>query len=97
MSIRGPEKIAVAMSGGVDSTTTALLLAEAGHSLLGITMRLTPPGSSAPDSSADAAEAARLLGIPHRVVDLHRQFKDLIVRPFADAYCGGSTPNPCAR
>lgn len=97
MRICGSEKIAVAMSGGVDSSTTAFLLAQSGHQVLGITMRLAPPGFSGPDPAVDARRAADRIGIPHHVVDLHQEFTSLIVRPFAEAYCSGLTPNPCAR
>lgn len=91
------EKIAVAMSGGVDSTTTALLLARAGHQVIGITMSLAPPGFAGTDPAVDARLAADSIGIAHHVVDLHRKFTDLVVLPFATSYCDGLTPNPCAR
>jgi tRNA-specific 2-thiouridylase len=93
-----PGPIAVAMSGGVDSSTVASLLARAGHDVIGLTMQLAPddaPGGTA--AAVAAAEAAAVVGIPHRVVDLRQPFHDIVVRPFAEAYCGGRTPNPCAR
>jgi len=85
------------MSGGVDSSTTALLLAEAGHQVTGITMRLAPPGYDGPDPADEARRSADHIGIPHQVVDLHQPFTEKIVEPFAEAYCSGLTPNPCAR
>jgi tRNA-specific 2-thiouridylase len=86
-------KILVAMSGGVDSTLAAALLAEEGHEVLGGTLRLCdpPPGASAPDPAA----AAAALGIPHRTWDLRGPFDALVVRPFVETYRAGRTPNPC--
>jgi tRNA-specific 2-thiouridylase len=84
-------KIAVAMSGGVDSAVAAALLKEAGHDVIGITMKVTD------DSRAgnDAAGIAGRLGIPHRVIDLRDIFKSKIIDYFVGEYGRGQTPNPC--
>ena len=84
--------IAVAMSGGVDSAAAACLLREEGAPLLGLTMRLFG-GPSADEG--DAARTARALGFPHRVLDLSGPFREKVMAPFAAAYEGGTTPNPC--
>ena len=84
--------IAVAMSGGVDSAAAACLLREEGAPLLGLTMRLFG-GPSADEG--DAARTARALGFPHRVLDLSAPFREKVMAPFAAAYEGGTTPNPC--
>jgi len=84
-------KIAIAMSGGVDSSVAAALLKEAGHEVTGVTMRVTDdwrPGESA------AAIAGRL-GIPHHIIDLRDVFARLIIDYFYMEYEGGRTPNPC--
>jgi tRNA-specific 2-thiouridylase len=91
-------KIAVAMSGGVDSSVTAALLKQQGHEVLGITMRLFAPCTSGAGSAAhDAAVVARHLGIPHHVVDFEAEFRELIINDFIAEYGCGSTPNPCIR
>jgi len=86
--------IAVAMSGGVDSSVTAALLQQVGHSVIGITMRLWdgPTGHI-----EDAARVAAHLGIPHHVADLEPCFKAEIMDYFVSEYESGRTPNPCAR
>ena len=84
--------IAVAMSGGVDSAAAACLLREEGRSLLGLTMRLLGIPTS---DEGDAARTARGLGFPHRVLDLSGPFREKVMAPFAAAYEGGTTPNPC--
>lgn len=91
--MRRKRRIAVAMSGGVDSSVAAARLLAAGDEVFGLTMDTTGSGGPA----ADAAAAARQLGIPHRVVDLSREFRERIVRAFADEYRRGRTPNPCVR
>jgi tRNA-specific 2-thiouridylase len=88
---RGKVKIAVAMSGGVDSSVAAALLKEAGHEVSGVTMRLTD------DTHAGtyAADTARRLGLPHRVIDLRDIFTATIIDYFCGEYGRGRTPNPC--
>ncbi len=89
------EKVLVAMSGGVDSTMTAVRLLEQGHEVIGATMRLWETGSDA--ACADARKAARTLGIAHHVVDFRAEFREQIVDPFIEVYCAGRTPNPCVQ
>ena len=91
-------KIAVAMSGGVDSSVTAALLIQQGHDVIGITMRLFEPCTTGSGSAAyDAAQVARHLGIPHHLADFEPEFRDLIINDFISEYGRGHTPNPCIR
>lgn len=91
-------KIAVAMSGGVDSSVTAALLQQQGHEVIGITMRLFAPRVVGPGAAGhDAAVVARHLGIEHHLVDFEPAFRELIISDFIDEYCSGRTPNPCVR
>lgn len=94
--------IAVAMSGGVDSSVAAALLLEAGHDVLGVTLALhggAPAGSGAScgggDAIGKAREAAAQLGVPHRAVDAARAFEEGVLRPAWEEYARGRTPNPC--
>jgi tRNA-uridine 2-sulfurtransferase len=90
--------IAVAMSGGVDSSVTAALLKQQGHEVIGITMQLFAPRSQGPGTAGhDAAVVARHLGIDHYLVDFESAFRDLIITDFIDEYRAGHTPNPCVR
>lgn len=102
-------KIAVGLSGGVDSSVAALLLLREGHEVSGVLMKLWPgpeaeaPVKSAcygPDEAGDiraAAEVSAMLGIPLRVIDCSRDYEDLVLRYFRDGYAAGRTPNPCVR
>jgi len=91
-------KIAVAMSGGVDSSVTAALLKQQGHQVIGITMRLFAPCHTGSGSAAyDAGVVAGQLDIPHHVVDFEPEFRDLIINDFIREYSCGQTPNPCVR
>lgn len=89
-------RIAVGMSGGVDSTITAALLIEAGHEVEGLTLELLPrwieEGSRAGD---EAAELAQALDIRHHRIDMREEFKARVLLPFVAEYQAGSTPNPC--
>ncbi len=85
-------KIAIAMSGGVDSSVAAALLKEQGHEVIGVTMRLMPDDSRAEN---EAANVARALGIPHHVIDLTHTFAERVIEDFCREYYLGRTPNPC--
>ena len=96
MKVRA-KKIVVAMSGGVDSSVCASLLVEQGHEVQGVSLRMWE-GEIGPRVCSDhrgAGEIAALLGIPHTLLDLRAQFAQTIVKPFAQDYLHGRTPNPC--
>jgi tRNA-specific 2-thiouridylase len=90
----------VAMSGGVDSGVTALLMKEAGYRTIGINMRLFTPeeGHSrccSIDDMEDARAVCQRLGIPFYPLNMEREFVGAVIDPFVDAYLAGRTPNPC--
>jgi tRNA-specific 2-thiouridylase len=96
-------RVFVAMSGGVDSSVAAALLAERGEDVVGVWMRLVPSGGDvdAPrccgtdEAGEDARRAAAALGIPFYALDYADVFGERVVDRFVDAYAGGDTPNPC--
>jgi tRNA-specific 2-thiouridylase len=90
-------KIVVAMSGGVDSSVSAALLVEQGYDVHGVSLRMWE-GERGPRVCSDhrgAEEVAAHLGIPHTLLDLRGQFAETVVKPFAQDYLHGRTPNPC--
>ena len=99
---RHPERIAVAMSGGVDS---AVALLRAGPKAIGVTLRLwlDPEGPDSeraccsPEAVIAARETCHGLGLPHVTLDLREEFRRAVVEPFVQGYARGETPNPCGR
>ena len=96
-------RVVVAMSGGVDSSVTAALLAEAGYDVIGITLQLYDHGAATHRKGAccagrdihDARAVAERIGIPHYVLDYESRFKEAVIDRFADSYVAGETPVPC--
>ena len=96
-------RVVVAMSGGVDSSVTAALLAEAGYDVVGITLQLYDHGAATHRKGAccagrdihDARAVAARLGIPHYVLDYEGRFKEAVIDRFAESYVAGETPVPC--
>src|ERR1700732_404772 len=96
-------RVVVAMSGGVDSSVTAALLADAGYDVIGITLQLYDHGAATHRKGAccagrdiyDARAVAARIGIPHYVLDYESRFKEAVIDRFADIYMAGETPVPC--
>ena len=105
MSRKG--KVLVAMSGGIDSTVTALMLHHEGYEVIGITMKTwdyaTSVGTTGKketgccniDSFNDARMAAVHHGFPHFILDIREEFGDFVIENFVEEYLAGRTPNPC--
>ena len=98
-----PQRIVVAMSGGVDSSVAAALLQRQGHEVIGVTLQLYDHGEAidrkgsccAGQDIHDARRVADRLGIPHYVLDYEQRFKATVMQSFADSYAAGETPIPC--
>ena len=91
--------VMVAMSGGVDSSVAAALLLEAGHEVIGVTLRLwggeSDSGCCAVSDVDDARRVADALGVDHHVFNLGDDFDRDVVGPYVDDHAAGRTPNPC--
>ncbi len=96
-------RVVVAMSGGVDSSVVAALLAEEGYDVVGVTMQLYDHGEATHRKGAccagqdihDARDVAARLGVPHYVLDYEDRFREKVIVPVAQAYVSGETPIPC--
>jgi tRNA-specific 2-thiouridylase len=107
MDGQAPERILVAMSGGVDSSVAAARLKDAGYDVVGVTLHLwdypeDPDGGArahgrccAPEDQYDARRVADAVGFPHFTFDRRDLFARTVVEPFVDAYLAGETPSPC--
>ena len=98
------KRIVVAMSGGVDSSVAAALVARAGHEAIGVTLQLYSARASARKGACcagqdiqDAKRVAASLGIAHYVLDYEARFKKAVIEDFADTYARGETPVPCVQ
>jgi tRNA-specific 2-thiouridylase len=98
-------RVVVAMSGGVDSSVTAALLAEQGYDVVGVTLQLYDHGVAVGRKGAccagqdiyDARRVAETVGMPHYVLDYESRFSQSVMDDFADSYLRGETPIPCVR
>ncbi len=98
-------RVVVAMSGGVDSSVVAAMLAEEGYDVVGVTLQLYDHGAALAKKGAccagvdihDARRVAEEMGFPHYVLDYENIFQDAVIDEFADSYLAGATPVPCIR
>lgn len=104
---KSPEetRVVVAMSGGVDSSVTAAMLAKEGYDVVGVTLQLYDHGTAIEKKGAccagqdiyDARRVAEHMGFPHYVLDYESRFREDVIEDFADSYLRGETPIPCVR
>jgi len=87
-------KVVVGISGGVDSSVSALLLKEEGHDVLGITMKLFESNKT-DEMIENAKKVCEEIGIKHFVLDLVNEFREIVINDFIENYKNGKTPNPC--
>jgi tRNA-uridine 2-sulfurtransferase len=98
-------RVVVAMSGGVDSSVVAAMLADEGYDVVGVTLQLYDHGAALAKKGAccagrdihDARRVAETMGFPHYVLDYENTFRAAVIEDFADAYLAGATPVPCIR
>ena len=98
-------RVVVAMSGGVDSSVCAALLASEGYDVIGVTLQLYDHGEAIKKAKAccagqdiyDAKRVAEMMNFPHYVLDYEDNFREKVIENFADTYLAGSTPIPCVR
>ena len=98
-------RVVVAMSGGVDSSVCAAMLARQGYDVIGVTLQLYDHGAAIKKAKAccagqdiyDAKRVAEMMDFPHYVLDYESNFKEQVIEDFADTYLKGSTPIPCVR
>jgi len=98
-------RVVVAMSGGVDSSVVAAVLADQGYDVVGVTLQLYDHGAALAKKGAccagrdihDARRVAEEMGFPHYVLDYENKFRESVIDEFADAYLAGATPVPCIR
>jgi tRNA-specific 2-thiouridylase len=98
-------RVVVAMSGGVDSSVVAAMLAEEGYDVVGVTLQLYDHGAALAKKGAccagrdihDARRVAETMGFAHYVLDYENTFREAVMEDFADAYLAGATPVPCIR
>ncbi len=98
-------RVVVAMSGGVDSSVVAAMLADEGYDVVGVTLQLYDHGAALAKKGAccagrdihDARRVAETMGFPHYVLDYENTFREAVIEEFADAYLAGATPVPCIR
>ena len=96
VDIMAKKKVLIGMSGGVDSTVSALLLKEDGYEVEGVYMKLHSKPGYHEIHQARAQKAADFVGIKLHILDLQETFKEKVVTPFIETYKAGKTPNPCA-
>lgn len=98
-------RVVVAMSGGVDSSVCAALLAREGYDVIGVTLQLYDHGAAVKSAKSccagqdiyDARRVAEVIGFPHYVLDYESNFRESVIEDFADTYLMGATPIPCVR
>ncbi len=99
------QTVLVAMSGGVDSSVAAALMKERGHDVVGVTMQIWQESQTDPRHAGccslgaveDARRVARILGIPHYVMNFREEFRKSVIDNFIEEYAAGRTPNPCVQ
>lgn len=98
-------RVVVAMSGGVDSSVCAALLAREGYDVIGVTLQLYDHGAVVKSAKSccagqdiyDARRVSEMIGFPHYVLDYETNFREAVIEDFADTYLKGATPIPCVR